>query len=197
MNKGSVFLIVITLVVGVLIGVIYSNWKKDTASPAPAPAMTTAVQGTATAPVNQQQQIDMLEGIVAREPGNRNAWVQLGHNLFDANQPMKAIDAYAKALAIEGNDPNILTDQGIMYRRVGWYDKAIANFEKANKLDPSHQQCLYNLGIVYRYDLQDFAKAAEAWERFLALNPVGPGADRVRADLEFLRQHPTPPQSPQ
>ncbi len=53
---------------------------------------------------------------------------------------MKAIDAYGKALELEANDANILTDQGVMYRRVGWYDKAITNFEKANALDRSHQQ---------------------------------------------------------
>ena len=38
----------------------------------------------------------VLEEIVAREPGNRNAWVRLGHNFFDSNQPMRAINAYAK-----------------------------------------------------------------------------------------------------
>jgi len=192
MKKETIFFIVIALAVGVLIGVIYSNVKKETSS-----SPSTAVSKPLQTPVNHQQQITMLEGIVAREPENRNAWIQLGHNFFDANEPMKAIDAYAKALALNANDPNILTDQGVMYRRVGWYEKAIANFEKANELNSSHQQSLYNLGIVYRYDLQDFEKAIEAWSRFVALNPTGAGADKVRAELDFLKGHPKLPQQPQ
>ncbi|MCF6179999.1 MAG: tetratricopeptide repeat protein, partial [Geopsychrobacter sp.] len=134
----------------------------------------------------------MLEGIVAKEPSNRNAWVQLGNAYFDANKPMKSIDAYDKALAIDGNDPNVLTDQGIMFRKVGWFDKAIKAFEKASKVDPSHAQSLFNLGVVYRYDLQDFPKAKQTWERYLQINPSGGGAPQVRSELDYIKNHPTP-----
>lgn len=192
MKKETIFFVVLALVAGVLVGVIYSNWKKDTATP----SQTATSAPVQTPVVNHQQQITMLEGIVAKEPGNRNAWVQLGHNFFDANEPMKAIDAYTKALDLEPNDPNVLTDQGVMFRRVGWYDRAIANFEKANSLNRSHQQSLYNLGVVYRYDLQDFDKAIDAWSRFLALNPTGGGIDQIRAEVDFLKKHQNLPKQP-
>ncbi len=119
MKKETILFVVIALAAGVLLGVIITNSIKDSSSSAPA-----AIPAPAPA-VNQQQQTAILEGIVAREPNNRNAWIQLGHRFFDSNQPMKAINAYAKALELNGNDPDILTDQGVMYRRVGWYDKAI------------------------------------------------------------------------
>lgn len=185
MKKETILLVVISLIVGGLLAVIFTNMQKKsaekgvTASAPPAPA------------VNHQQQITMLEGIVAKEPGNRNAWVQLGHNYFDSDQPMQAVDAYEKALVLEPNDANILTDQGVMYRRLGWFDKAIKNFEAANTVSPGHQQSLYNLGIVYRYDLQDFPKAIEIWEKFLSINPNGSGAAQVNAELEFLKNHPS------
>ena len=182
MKKETILLVVVSLVVGGLIAVIFTNMQNKSSAPssagAPAPAPA----------VNYQQQISMLEGITAKEPANRNAWVQLGHNYFDADQPMKAIEAYDQALALNGNDSNVLTDQGVMYRRLGWFDKAITNFEQAYKLNPNHQQSLYNLGIVYRYDLQDFPKALETWEKFLAINPGGSGADQVRSEIEFLKQ---------
>ncbi|NOY13298.1 MAG: tetratricopeptide repeat protein [Deltaproteobacteria bacterium] len=183
MKKETILLVVISLLVGGLAVVIFTNMRNKSTSPA-GPAVAPA----AAPSVNYQQQISMLEEIVTKEPANRNAWVQLGHNYFDSDQPMKAIEAYDKALALNGNDPNILTDQGVMYRRLGWFDKAINNFEQAHKLNPNHRQSLYNLGIVYRYDLQDFPKAIEAWEKFLALNPGGPGAAKVRSELEFLKQ---------
>ena len=188
MKKETILFVTIALAIGILIGVIVSNSKKDSSSsstpaaiPAPAPV------------VNQQQQTTVLEGIVAREPDNRNAWIRLGHNFFDSAQPMKAIEAYAQALKLNGNDPNILTDQGVMYRRVGWFDKAILNFEKASSIDPNHQQSLYNLGIVYRYDLQDFDKAIAVWEQFVAIDPSSPGANQVRAELESLKNQPDIP----
>lgn len=186
MKKETILLVVISLIVGGLIAVIFTNMQDKSANT----ASTSSVPASAPA-VNYQQQITMLEGIVAKEPANRNAWVQLGHNYFDSDQPMKAIEAYEKALVIDRNDPNLLTDQGVMYRRLGWFDKAIKNFEEAYSLNPNHQQSLYNLGIVYRYDLQDFPKAVEAWEKFLSINPGGSGAAQVRAELESLKKHPS------
>lgn len=178
MKKETILLVVVTLVVGILGGVIFTNAKKNSAAPNQAPASAPAV--------NYQQNIKMLQEMVGREPGNRNAWVQLGHNYFDSNQPMQAIEAYDKALELDGNDPDVLTDQGIMYRRVGWFDKAIDNFIRANKLNPQHQNSLFNMGIVYNHDLGDKAKAKEAWLRYLELVPTGQGADKVRTMIDHM-----------
>jgi cytochrome c-type biogenesis protein CcmH/NrfG len=183
-NKENLVFVVAALIVGVLIGVIASNFGGSKSAP-----VAGSPQGSAAPPANYQQTIQVLLDVVAKEPGNRNAWVQLGNNYFDSDQPMPAVDAYAKALELDGNDPDVLTDQGVMYRRLGWFDKAIENFEQANKLQPQHSQSLYNLGLVY-LDLKDFDKAAAAWESFLVVNPSGPGADQVRRDLETLRSHP-------
>lgn len=186
MRKENLVFVIAALIVGLLIGVIVSNLGGGK------PGQNAVPQQGSTPPptVNNQQQIQVLLDIVAREPGNRNAWVQLGNNYFDANQPVPAVDAYAKALELDGNDPNVLTDQGAMFRSLGWYDKAIENFEQANKLQPRHPQSLYNLGLVYLQDLKNPDKAAEAWERFLAVNPSGPGADQVRRNLESIRNQP-------
>lgn len=193
MKKETLLFVIVALAAGILIGVITTNLKKDLSSSVPVKQPVPA-----SAPVvNQQQQISILEGIVAQEPNNRNAWVELGHKFFDSDQPMKAIEAYAKALELNSNDPNILTDQGVMFRRVGWFDKAIKNFENANRIDSNHQQSLYNLGIVYRYDLQDFPKAINVWERLIAIDPESPGASQIRSELEFLKTHPEIPTQPQ
>ena len=179
MKKETILLLVLTLIIGILAGVIFTNAKKDSA---------TGNQSAASAPsVDYQQKIQTLKGVVGNEPGNRNAWVQLGHNYFDSDQPMLAIEAYDKALALDANDPNVLTDQGVMFRRVGWADKAIENFTEANKLNPRHVQSLFNLGIVYRDDIGDKDKAAEAWNRYLAVTPTGKGADQIRTMLDHMK----------
>ena len=75
-------------------------------------------------------------------------------------------------------------------KRLGWFDRAIENFTRANEIDPAHATSFYNLGVVYRYDLQNFDKAKEAWTRFLEINPTGPGSDRVRQDLASMQAQP-------
>lgn len=180
MKKETILIVVIALVVGVLGGVIFTNAKKDQA---PAGSTFAPVAAPAT---DYQQQIKTLQAVLAKEPNNRQAWVQLGHNYFDSGNPMQAIEAYDKALEMDGNDPDVLTDQGIMYRRVGWFDKAIDNFIKASELNPQHLNSLFNMGIVYNQDLGDKKKADEAWNRYLELNPTGQGADKVRTMLDHM-----------
>ena len=186
-NKETVLFVVVALVIGLLVGVIVSKGK-DKSSSAPTIA---APQGGA--PVNAQQNIKMLENLVATDPRNRNAWVELGNTYFDAQMPAKSVEAYAKALELSPNDPNVLTDQGIMFRQLGWFDKAIENFTKANAVDPRHVQSLFNLGIVYRHDLQDFVKATEIWKRYLELNPTGEAAERVRDEIRQMESQPLIP----
>lgn len=185
MKKETLLVAVVTLVAGFIIGLLVSQNDSGSGSRIP--------KGTPAGPVptvNLQQKLGELKNIVAKDPTNFQAWVALGNEYFDSNQFMDAIEAYDKALAIKPDSPNVLTDQGVMFKRLGWFDRAIGNFTKANEIDPSHATSVYNLGIVYRYDLQDFPKAQEAWTKFLEINPTGPGSDRVRQDLEFLRTHP-------
>lgn len=181
MKKENVLLIVIVLVVGVLVGILTVKMSQKPSKPAAAPQQAAPV-------ADLQQTIKMLEGIVGKDPANRNAWAELGHAYYDSDQPVKSIEAYDKALALGPDDPNILTDQGVMFRRMGWYDRAIDNFSKAHAIDPRHPQSLFNLGVVYRYDLQDFRKAKAVWGKFLETHPTGPGADQVRIEMQALGQ---------
>lgn len=185
MKKETLLIAAVALVAGLIIGSIVGQ-----KSSGPSQQVATGVPKAPVPIVNSQQKITELKNIVAASPENLQAWVALGNEYFDRNQFMDSIEAYDKALEIQPNLPNVLTDQGVMFRRLGWFDRAITNFKKAHDLDPTHATSAYNLGVVYRYDLQDFPKAIEAWKRFLELNPTGPGSDRVRQDLEFLRNHP-------
>jgi cytochrome c-type biogenesis protein CcmH/NrfG len=186
MKKETLLITAVTLIAGCIIGFIAGH---KTSGPT-APVASGSPAGPAPT-VNLQQKITELKNIVTADPANFQAWVALGNEYFDSNQFMDAIEAYDKALELQPNSPDVLTDQGVMFKQLGWFDRAITNFKKANEVDPSHATSVYNLGIVYRYDLQDFTKAQEAWTRFLEISPAGPGSDRVRQDLEFLRSQPS------
>ena len=179
-KKETILLIVIAFAAGLLVAVIFSNKNKTQ------PEGHQAITQQPAPSVDFQQQIKTLETLLAKDPNNRQAWVQLGHRYFDAKNPMKAIEAYDKALAIDGNDPDVLTDQAIMFRQLGWYEKAIETFQQANKLNPKHVNSLFNMGIVYMQDLGDNEKATEALNRFLELVPSGPSADRAKRMIAHM-----------
>ena len=185
MKKETVFFIGVALVIGVLVGVIAGNvGDKKSGSNASVPA---ANVGSSAPPVNFDQNIKMLNDVVAKEPQNRKAWVQLGNAYFDTNRFLEAIEAYDKALVLDPNDPNVLTDQGVMFRRLGWFDKALENFNKANAVAPTHSQSVYNAYIVYRQDLNDLEGAIRTATLFLKLQPNSQASAQLQADLDFMR----------
>ena len=201
MNRNILLALVGGLVVGGLIGyfigvssgsgssmVVAAAVPAAPATPGVMPGAAPGMAPGAMAPnATQQQNLTTLERVVLQEPGNRQAWVELGNAYFDSSQPQKAVTAYAKALALKGDDPNVLTDQGVMFRDLGQFDKAVANFEKASKLDPKHLQSLFNLGIVYANDLHKPAEATAAWNKIIALAPDSQQAGQARQALAQLK----------
>lgn len=188
MKKESILIAGFALLAGLLGGVLVTMLVKDKGR-----QEVPAIPSGSGTPTDYTRRIAEAEKIVARDPGNLNAWISLGNDYFDTEQSQKAISAYQKALDIEPNNPNVLTDQGIMYRKLGWYDKALTNFEKAQKLDPNHLQSLYNMGVVYASDLKKPDKAITAWNRYLELDTTSPTARQIRemmATLKPDRSHP-------
>ncbi|ACG74292.1 Tetratricopeptide TPR_2 repeat protein [Anaeromyxobacter sp. K] len=205
MNRNTVIALVVGLVVGFLIGQLASRRDQVTsvpvvAAPAGTPAMPPGGMGGLPAPMpspgasmDLQARITAAEQIVAKDPRNVRAWIQLGNDYFDSRQAQKAVEAYGRALELEPNTPDVLTDQGVMYRDLGNFDKAIANFKKANEVDPKHVQSLFNLGVVYLHDLQDADKAAKAWNQVISAAPTSPQAQQAQQALTQLKANPPPP----
>ena len=71
-----------------------------------------------------------------------------------------------------------------MFRKIGWYDKALANFEKTLKIDPNHLQSLFNAGIVYAVDMKQPDKAVPYWNKYLKLDSNSPTANQIRGFME-------------
>jgi cytochrome c-type biogenesis protein CcmH/NrfG len=134
-----------------------------------------------------QARIASLQSVVARDPKNVQAWVQLGNDYFDTRQPQKAIEAYGRALELQPKNPDVLTDQGVMYRDVGQFENAIANFQKANEIDPKHVQSLFNMGVVYAHDMNLPKKAEEAWSKVVEIAPESAQGQQAKQALQQLR----------
>jgi cytochrome c-type biogenesis protein CcmH/NrfG len=151
--------------------------------------MPAQVPGAAAAPSATQldERIATHEKLVKQDPKDVHGWVQLGNDYFDTHQPQKSIDAYAKALALRPDDADVLTDQGIMYRELGQFDRAAKNFERASEVNPKHLQSLFNLGVVYAYDLKQADKAVAAWTKVIQIDPMSTQAVQARTALQQIQ----------
>ena len=154
----SVAMLVIGFVGGVAFGVIKSNRTSD---------LKTQISSEPPSDMLQK-----LEDETARNPKNADAWIKLGNIFFDSDQYKKAINAYEQSLTIKTDNPNVLTDLGIMYRFNREPLKAVEAFNRAMAADPVHQFSRMNKGIVLMYDLKDEKGAIQAWEELLTLNPL-------------------------
>jgi cytochrome c-type biogenesis protein CcmH/NrfG len=152
--------------------------------------------GMPGAPQGVEQRIAIAKQLVAQNPKDVQAWISLGNDYFDSRQFQPAVDAYANALALDPKNPDVLTDQGVMYRELGQYDKALANFLKANEVAPTHMQSLFNAGVVYAYDKKDAKKAEETWLKVIANDKSGRFAAQAGQAIAELRQRGAAPGVP-
>ena len=180
MNKDSMLIAVVALIVGLLGGYLVFSIS----GAGKMQQQNAAIPSGSGSPTDYTQRIAQAEKVVAQDPKNLNAWVSLGNDYFDTEQTQKSINAYGKALEIEPNNPNILTDQGVMFKKMGWFDKALANFEKAQKIDPKHLQSLFNSGVVYSVDLKDHVKARPYWKKILEIDPNSATAMQVKSLMQ-------------
>jgi cytochrome c-type biogenesis protein CcmH/NrfG len=184
-QEFMIMVALITLVVGFVIGVVFSSSQSTQVT------RTVAQQPSQQAPglaPDQAVSILNLEKEVAANPENIQAWTSLGNIYFDTGNAPKAINSYNKALALDPSSPNVWTDLGVMYRRNKQPFEAIKAFERATSLNPTHEQARFNTGIVLMYDLNDKAGAKKAWEELLTINPVAmaPNGQSVKEMIDSL-----------
>jgi cytochrome c-type biogenesis protein CcmH/NrfG len=171
-KKETLWLVaLVALAFGFMAGIVFSVYK---AAPLSGPGGQQAAapkQQTQAPQAPDTQAVLSLEKEVLANPGNYQAWTQLGNYYFDSNNFAKAIEAYNKSLAINPNDPDVLTDLGVMYRSSGNPNEAIATFDRALAINPDHATARFNRGIVQIYDLKDREGGIKSWEELARRHP--------------------------
>ncbi|HIJ91414.1 MAG: tetratricopeptide repeat protein [Desulfobulbaceae bacterium] len=172
-KKETVLLVgLCCLIIGFLSGIVFSIYKTPAGGGAANVTGGQPVPQTGKLTAEQAQQLLQLELEVQKNPDNVAAWTNLGHLYFDSDQADKAITAYNKSLALAPNNADVLTDLGVMYRRAGNPQQAVATFERAIQVNGKHETARFNKGVVLLYDLKDKPGAITAWEELVSLNPM-------------------------
>ncbi len=185
-NKNTLLLaMVLTLGLGIVFSVAFSNQGSVVSK---SPVGSSATSGNFVED-RFAGRIEQLQNRVVAKPDDVQAWIELGNLYFDSQRSQEAATAYERALAIRPDNANVLTDLGVMYRRLGQYEKALEQFAKAQRINPRHQTSFFNTGIVLYYDLGRTAEARVAWERVVEINPnaTTPNGKLVKTLLQELQ----------
>lgn len=152
------------------------------APPPSTPAARPAAGGPGAAQAGQAPAHDQINALIEKvkaDPKDRKSRVALGNVTFDNGLYDLAVRYYEEALALQADDPDVITDLGVSYRYLRQSQKAVEHFERAVALRPEHVQGWFNIAVVKLSDLGDPAGARVAMDRVLALKPDMPGAQEV------------------
>ena len=168
---------------GVIVGYLLGVSQRET-GPLPVAAAATAA---APAAVANEQELQAYRTILASDPKNVRANVELANRLYDAGRYAEAIPYYQQAFAGDPANVNVSTDLATALHYVGRSDEALAQFDKSLAIDPKHGQTLFNVGIVRRDGKHDPKGAIAAWERLLGSVPDYADAAKVRTMIAELK----------
>lgn len=140
----------------------------------------------AQVPQSMEEAIAQLEAEMRRNPGRADGWQLLARSYEMLDRRAEARDAYARALEITPDEPDLLVQaaQARLFADAGkrMDDKAVAMLRRALELQPQHQRARWFLGVWQRQEGRA-AEAAATWEPLLAQVDAATAATlRVQVD---------------
>ena len=115
-----------------------------------------------------------------------------GNQEEDQGQWAQAIEPYQKAIAEGIDNPDIRTDLGAAYFHANQPQKALEQYQIAQRQNPSHENSLYNQAGAY-LKLGDSRRAVSVWHAYLQKFPQGQHtADAKKLIAEVKAHGPAP-----
>lgn len=111
--------------------------------------------------------------------------VRAANYYYDVQEWAKAESAYRRALELDGNRPEVITDLGTTVGRQGRAEEAYGIFERALEVDAAYWRAAHN-GVVIALRGNDAAAASRWLETLEALRPEHPSIQHFRHQVEAL-----------
>lgn len=130
----------------------------------------------ATQDMTEAQFIEAVEQLatrLAQEPGNGEGWALLARSYVRMGRHADAVPAFAKAVAIVGDDPRLLVDYAdalAMKNERVLEGEPLALVERALKSDPDNPKALALAGTA-AFNRKDYKTAVRHWERLAQVSP--------------------------
>ncbi len=117
--------------------------------------------------------VEQLATRLAQEPGNGEGWALLARSYARMGRHADAVPAFAKAVALVGDDPRLLVDYAdalAMKNDRVLEGEPLAMVERALKADPDNAKALALAGTA-AFNRKDFKAAVQMWERLAKVSP--------------------------
>jgi cytochrome c-type biogenesis protein CcmH len=127
--------------------------------------------------------VEKLAAKLETQPDNAEGWAMLARSYSRLGRFGEAVPAYAKAVALNGNDANLLADYADALavnndRKIE--GEPLKLVERALKLEPENPKALALAGTA-AFDRKDYAGAVRYWEK---LAEVAPPDNQFMAQLQ-------------
>jgi len=123
-----------------------------------------------------------LRKIIQLNPNNPVAYNSLGYTLADRTDRYdEAYKLIMRAVELAPNDPAIIDSLGWVQYRLGRYEEARANLDRAYELFPDHEVAAH-LGEVL-WVMGEKSEARSVWRKALESQP---DSDHIRSTMERL-----------
>ena len=99
---------------------------------------------------------------------------------YDRQNWPHAIDHYQEAIAKGADNPDVRTDLGNCFRFIGQPQKALEQYQIAQKQNPMHENSLFNQAGLFAEVLHDNEQALTIAREFLVRFPQSPRAESAR-----------------
>lgn len=138
--------------------------------PAP-PAAADA--GHQTDPAQFAAAVEQLAEKLKQQPDNAEGWVMLARSYMQLGRFAEAVPAFQKAVALQGDDPRLLTDYAdalAVQNNRNLEGEPLKLIERALKLQPDNLKALALAGTA-AFNRKDYATAVRHWERMQRVAP--------------------------
>ena len=167
---GGVAVAVLALAVGGYLG-FGSPGMPSAGPPGSAPAVAAAAPDMTEAQFVAA--VEQLAERMAQEPANGEGWALLARSYVRMGRHADAVPAFAKAVAIVGDDPRLLVDYAdalAMKNDRVLEGEPLALVQRALKADPDNGKALALAGTA-AFNRKDFQTAVQMWERLTKVSP--------------------------
>ncbi|NWR29339.1 TMTC3 protein, partial [Tachuris rubrigastra] len=103
---------------------------------------------------------------ISMRPDFKQAYISRGELLLKMNKPLKAKEAYLRALELDRTNADLWYNLAIVYIELKDPTEALKNFNRALELNPSHKLALFNSALLMQ-ESGDARLRPEAKERLL------------------------------
>lgn len=107
---------------------------------------------------------------------------------YDRQNWGHAIEHYQQAIALGADNPDVRTDLGSCFRFLGQPQKALEQYERAQKQNPLHENSLFNQVGLFTEVLHDDQRALAAAREFMTRFPQSPRTESARQLVARLQK---------